>query len=148
MEKFLFPETKATASSNVIHKLESDVPAQFQQCRKKFDDKFKSACFWRQLGILMWKNLLIIKRSYLQFILEITMSIFFIFMLLIVRYFVERIFYQEQSNSAYNVIDFFYKYVGQDTIIFYPDTPVVKNILNRAFLFLKSQKYWLSLNSA
>jgi hypothetical protein len=112
----------------------------------KIDDLKPSSGFWPQLKTLLWKNLLLIRRNYIQFSIEISLSLFFVFSLLIVRNFVERIFYAELPNSIYNVVDFFYKYIGTDTIMFYPDTPVVRNIIDRAVRFIKAQKYWLTLH--
>jgi hypothetical protein len=115
---------------------------------KKSDTvELQPASFSRQLRVLAWKSILITRRNFIHFLFEIILSFLFVFMLIVVRYFVERIFYEEQASSAYNVVDFFYKYIGQDTIVFYPDTPVVKNVINRALKFLKSQKYWLSIHS-
>ncbi|CAF0946948.1 unnamed protein product [Brachionus calyciflorus] len=101
---------------------------------------------FKQFIILSWKNLLIIKRKPLETLFEILMSLFFISLILVLRNYVEILFYQSTSNSAYSVIDFFYKTASQDLVLFYPNTPIIKNIVNRAFRIIKSQKYWLSLS--
>jgi hypothetical protein len=110
-------------------------------------NELQPATFGRQLRVLAWKSILITRRNFIHFLFEVVLSFMFVFMLIVVRYFVEKVYYEEQASSAYNVVDFFYKYIGQDTIVFYPDTPVVNNIINRALKFLKSQKYWLTINS-
>jgi hypothetical protein len=117
-----------------------------EQLQKTALLKLEPASFVRQLRVLSWKSMLVIRRNITQFIFEIVLSFLFVFMLIVVRNFVERIYYEEQATSAYNVVDFFYKYIGQDTIVFFPDTPLVKNIVYRALKFLKSQKYWLNIN--
>lgn len=150
MNKFIFDEPRLTRSNYAASDLTSSTLNTSYSSHSNRNNKSKhgtSAGFFRQLGVLMLKNLLIIRSSFIQFTFEIVLSISFILMLLVVRNFVERILVHEQPNSAYNVIDFFYKYIGQDTIMFYPDTPVVRNIISRAFLFIKTQKYWLSLFS-
>ena len=52
-------------------------------------------------------SLILIKRKKFSTIFEVLLSIAFISMLLITRYFVERVYIPEQKNPVYNVIDYF-----------------------------------------
>ena len=71
------------------------------------DNSLKVSGFFSQLSILLWKNLILIKRKKFSTIFEVLLSIAFISMLLITRYFVERVYIPEQKNPVYNVIDYF-----------------------------------------
>lgn len=107
---------------------------------------FKNSLF-NQFIILTWKNILIIKRNPIGPFVEIFLSLIFISFILILRNFVEIIFYSPISNPTYDIIDFFHKTASQDLILFYPNTPLVQNIVFRAFRVIRSQKFWLHLSS-
>lgn len=102
--------------------------------------------FLTQLSVLTVKNLLLIKQNLVGTFFELLLSILFVFLLLIIRNYIEIVKYPTQSYSAYTVLDFFYKYAGQDFIYFYPNTPIVKDVITRAVRFIKSQKYWLNVS--
>ncbi|RNA01714.1 ATP-binding cassette sub-family A member 3 [Brachionus plicatilis] len=112
---------------------------------KNLKNIFQNQTF-RQLLILIWKNILIIKRNPFGPLIEILLSIFFISFIIILRFYVEIIYFPPISNPIYNIIDFFYKTASQDLILFYPNIPLVQNIVERAFRVIKSQKYWLNLS--
>nr|UOU03316.1 ATP-binding cassette subfamily A3-like 3 [Brachionus rubens] len=99
-----------------------------------------------QFLVLNWKNLLLIRRRPIGTILEILLALFFVFLILIIRNYVEIVYFPPLKNPGYNVIDFFFKTASQDLVLFYPNTPVIRNIVSRAFRIIKSQKYWLNLS--
>nr|QNH67862.1 ATP-binding cassette transporter subfamily A member 3-like protein X3 [Brachionus rotundiformis] len=119
------------------------LPKYFQ---KNFSNITQNRTF-RQFLILTWKNFLILKRKPFGPLVEILLSFFFLSFILILRNYVEIIYFPPNSNPTYNIIDFFYKTASQDLVLFYPDTPVIQNVVYRAFRVIKSQKYWLNLSS-
>lgn len=113
----------------------------------KISKKIFQNSLFNQFLILTWKNILIIKRNPTGPIVEFFLSLFFISFILILRNYVEIIFYSPISNPTYDIIDFFHKTASQDLILFYPNTSLVQNIVFRAFRVIKSQKFWLHLTS-
>ena len=65
------------------------------------------AGFWRQLQILLWKNLLLARANIVSTLVELLMSLAFISLLILIRYIVERPSTELVSNYAYNVVDYF-----------------------------------------
>lgn len=102
---------------------------------------------FNQFKILAWKNVLIAIRNPLGPLIEILLSILFISFILILRTYVEILYFPPTSNPTYDIIDYFHKTASQDLILFYPNTPLIQNIVNRAFRVIISQKFWLNLSS-
>lgn len=103
-----------------------------------------SKCY-KQFMLLNWKNLILLKRNYFQTLFELTLSVFFVFTLLIIRHIVENIYVQAQPNTAYNIIDYFFVYAGHDLVLFYPNTPIVEQIVTHAYDILRARKNWIPL---
>lgn len=121
--------------------------------KKKGPTQFSSqetyvlAGFKDQLLILLWKTCVIIKRKKFATVLEIFLGIFFISMLLIIRYFVEKVFIPDQLSPIYNVIDYFQVQSGKNLVLYSPDTPLIKRIVTNAFDIIKLRKNWLNFSS-
>lgn len=97
----------------------------------------------QQFSILTWKNSILVRRNLVGIFFELILSIFIISMLLVTRHFIENIKYAQQQNPTYNVIDFYYNNFDENLVLFYPpDSPLVQNIVSRAFRFIKSEKWW------
>ena len=105
------------------------------------------AGFFRQLQILLWKNSLLFQRNVLGTLCEILLSVGFIAILLLIRYIVESVQYKDQANPFYNVIDYFQNFAGHYIILYYPDSPVVKQIIQNAYFLIKTRKPWLNATS-
>ena len=105
----------------------------------------RKSTFKEQLRILLWKNLILLKRNVLGTLFELTLSVFFVFTLLIIRYIVERYHFDQQSNPSYYVIDYFRNLADHNLLLFYPNTPVVNRIVNHAYDLIKSRKQWANL---
>jgi hypothetical protein len=102
---------------------------------------------WRQFCMLTWKNLILIRRNLLGTLFELTLSIFFVFTLLLIRNIVERIYVPEQIYPAYYIIDYFQNAVGHNLILFYPNNSMIYEVVQHAYNLIKSRKLWLNLSS-
>lgn len=102
------------------------------------------AGFFKQIAILIWKNSILIRRKKLSTLLELVLAIFFISMLLIIRYFVEKVAIPDQSNPIYNVMDYFQTFSGKNFILFYPNNPLIERIILNAYDFIRLRKPWLN----
>ena len=105
------------------------------------------AGFFRQLSILLWKNALLARRNWLTTLFELILSVFFVCMLLIVRYIVEKGLNKDQAYPSYNVIDHFQVMPNRDLILFYPDNPFVRRLVTESVDIIKSRKLWLNASS-
>ena len=101
----------------------------------------------KQFFILSYKNALLLKRNIVGTIFEISLSIFFVLTLLMVRNIVERVYVPEQINPSYYLIDYFQALAGHNLILFYPNNPLIERIVNNAYSIIKTRKYWLTLSS-
>lgn len=104
----------------------------------------KLAGFFRQLKILLWKNSLLFQRKKLATLSEILLALSFISMLLIIRYFVEKVYIPDQTNPVYNAIDYFQVISGKNLILFYPNNPFIERIVSNAYEIIKARKNWLN----
>lgn len=95
-----------------------------------------------QFRILTWKNFTLLKRRVIGFAFEVLLSVFIICMLLVSRHFVENIQFPQQKNPTYNVIDYYFNNYQEDLVLYYPDSAVARNVVERAFRFIKSEKWW------
>ena len=103
--------------------------------------------FLKQFLILNLKNAILLKRNLTGTIFELSLSIFFIFTLLIIRNIVERAYVPEQKNPSYFLIDYFQALAGHNLILFYPNNPLIEQIVRNAYSIIKARKYWLTLSS-
>ena len=103
--------------------------------------------FRSQLTALFWKNWIVIKRNILAVLLELSLSIFFVFTLLIMRHIIERIKQPEQRNPSYHVIDYFQNLPYHYLILYSPDTPIVEQVVRHGYELIKARKSWLNLTS-
>lgn len=105
------------------------------------------AGFKDQLSILLWKDYLLVVRKKFSTVLEIFLALFFVSTILIIRYFVEKVYVPDQINPIYNVIDYFQVQSCKNLVLFSPDTPFIRNIVTNAFDLIKLRKNWLNFTS-
>ena len=111
------------------------------------DKPQKIAGFLKQVSILAWKNCILVRRKKYSTILEILLSLWFVSMLLIIRYFVEKVPIPDQLNPMYNVMDYFQVFKEKNLILYYPDNPLIERIVMNTYDFIRTRKPWLNATS-
>nr|UOU03314.1 ATP-binding cassette subfamily A3-like 1 [Brachionus rubens] len=87
-----------------------------------------------QIKILMWKLLITLRRNIIGSMLEILSPYIFVSILIVIRYFIERIKFKTFSYVPTNVLELHPMTVQQkrNLILFYPNNEVVRNLVNNA----------------
>ena len=101
------------------------------------------AGFRQQFLILSWKNLILSKRSLCGLITEIVVPILTVFILLVLRYFVDATQYTDQSNAPYNVLDLFPITTNTSNttmLLYYPNNVFIRGIVNQTVSLIKLRK--------
>nr|QUF59430.1 ATP-binding cassette transporter Abca3-like2 [Brachionus angularis] len=99
--------------------------------------------FFRQTLILLWKNGILFKRNVSGTLVEILVSLLFVFILIFLRFFVDSTKYNEQSfvsNPIRNVLDAVNVTTKRSLILYYPNNSFVQEIVTNAYYFIKKQK--------
>ena len=102
----------------------------------------------KQLLILNWKHYILLKRNFVGTIFELSLSVFFVVTLLIIRNIVERVYVPEQINPSYFLIDYFQTLSGHNLILFYPNNPLIERIVRNAVSIVRARKYWLNFSGS
>jgi magnesium-transporting ATPase (P-type) len=92
----------------------------------------------QQVYILLWKNGILFRRSYIGSILEVLLSLLFIITLMIVRYYVDKTNYPDESNNVENIFESMPLSIRRNRIYYYPNTNYVRDIIINAVSFINS----------
>lgn len=99
--------------------------------------------FFRQFLILFWKNWVLFKRNIAGTITEICVSLIFVLILLILRFFVDSTKVNEQSainNPNFNVLSLINATTNRTLLMYYPNHPFIEGIVTNAYNLIKTQK--------
>lgn len=105
-----------------------------------------------QIFILLWKNGILFRRNIFGTLLEVFCPLLFLSILLIMRYFIEKIKYYDQYNFSRSIFDVFIEppqvsltalsqieedRSNRNLIFYYPDTEFIRNIVTNAAKLLQ-----------
>nr|APD26552.1 ATP-binding cassette transporter subfamily A member 3-like X2 protein [Brachionus koreanus] len=99
--------------------------------------------FFRQFLILFWKNWVLFKRNIAGTITEICVSLIFVLILLILRFFVDSSRIDEQNatnNPNFNVLSLINATTNRTFIMYYPNNAFIEGIVTNAYNLIKTQK--------
>lgn len=99
--------------------------------------------FFRQFLILLWKNWVLFKRNIAGTVTEICVSLLFVFILLILRFFVDSTKIQEQSattNPTINVLSQINATTNRTYLMYYPNNAFIQGIVTNAYNLIVSYK--------
>ncbi|CAF0703608.1 unnamed protein product [Brachionus calyciflorus] len=105
--------------------------------------------FFRQILILIWKNWLLFKRNISGTIVEILVSVLFVFILLFLRFFVDSTKVNEQNitnNPIRNVLTAINVTTNRSLIMYYPNNNFVRDIVTSAYYLIKSRRPTFNAN--
>ena len=104
------------------------------------NDKRELAGFFKQLGILFWKNWILFKRNKLGTFGEIMMAFIFVFIILLLRYFVESQMYNNQNINAIPVLDGVKTSDNKTFILYYPNNDFIRDIVTNANILINNAR--------
>lgn len=95
--------------------------------------EMRIASFARQIAILLWKNLIIMKCNLVGSFLELVSPILFVSFLLIIRHYIERVkFYNYvQPTNVYD-LSFYLTNQSRNLVIYYPNSTLIRNLVTNA----------------
>jgi hypothetical protein len=106
--------------------------------------------FFRQSVILFWKNSLLFRRNVSGTICELVVSLLFLLILLILRYFVDNISYSDQDSTT-NPLIYVTAAINTTTsrnyIYYYPNNAYIRAIVARAYQIIRSTTPTFSASS-
>ncbi len=99
----------------------------------------------RQILILLWKNAILFRRNLFSTFLEIFCPLLLLSILLIMRFFIEKINYTDQNNLPHTVLNFVSEVfqlslksqftinrINRNLIVYYPNTTIIEGLVSRA----------------
>jgi hypothetical protein len=109
------------------------------------------AGFFKQLLLILWKNLLIIKQNKTGLVCELLFSSLFTFIFVALVYFynpqvVPKQFIDFESAIRSNLVDFTRLHEPPLDLYYYPNTHSVKTLVSNAYAVLKLKNTYLKLN--
>ncbi len=104
--------------------------------KKKIEKKIVG--FGGQLRILLWKNLILSKRNTCGLISEVILPIALIIFLILMRYLVDVIHFNDQINRALNVVEQVPANTSRTVVMFYPNNSFIENIVVNAVDLMQS----------
>ena len=134
--------TYTESSKDNIKVTNSSSPVVRKEKKQSTQANRKVAGFWKQLGILTWKNLALSRRNICGLLTEILCPLFIIVLLIIIRYFVTVTAVSDQNNRVTNVLDALpiTNNTNATLLLYYPNTTFIKNIISNAALLIKTRK--------
>ena len=99
--------------------------------------------FFRQCIIIVWKNSILFKRNVSGTISELFVSLFFCFLILLMRYIVDVNVYADQNsttNPSTYLISNMISRGNRSLILYYPDNSYVKSIVYSAITIISALK--------
>jgi hypothetical protein len=105
------------------------------------EKRVKLVGLFRQIGILIWKNLITLSRNKVATFVELVCPIFFSSFLLVIRHFIERIEFKNNYNVPINVFDFNEEFnlKTRRYVLYYPNNPFIKDLVTKAMRIITSR---------
>ena len=96
--------------------------------------RVKLAGLFRQIWILIWKNLITLSRNKFGTFVELFCPIFFSSFLLVIRHFIERIEFKDNYNVPSNVFDLNEEFNVKTRryVLYYPNNPFIRDLVTKA----------------
>ena len=117
----------------------------------RINENRRIAGIWKQFSILTWKNLILSRRNACGLVTEILCPLIVILILIVIRYFVDVTQYEDQANASNNVLDLLpitpNSTSNASLLLYYPNTPIVYNIITNAVSLIKLRKPYFNASS-
>jgi hypothetical protein len=108
-----------------------------KECDRKRN--LQIANFNQQLIILTWKNLKLLRRSFISTAAELLCPFLFISIIFIIRHFIERLNFSDQIRkpiSAYQLYMPTFSNSYRNLVMYYPNNTLIKDLISDALLSL------------
>jgi hypothetical protein len=105
------------------------------------EQRVKLAGLFRQIRILIWKNLITLSRNKFATLVELFCPLFFSSFLLVIRHFIERIEYKDYYNVPINVFNFNEEFNVKTRryVLYYPNNPFIKDLVTKAMRLITAK---------
>lgn len=95
---------------------------------------------FKQIWLLLWKNGILFRRNKSGLIAEILVALLFVFILIVLRFFVDVIKFSDQSNVPLSVLASVNTTTNRTIIMYYPNNAFIKGIVDNAITFIRASQ--------
>ena len=99
--------------------------------------RYEIAGFCRQIYILLWKNLKLTSRNIASTLIEIFGPLVFLAAIIVVRYYVDKISYNDQENYLLDIFESMPIYIRRTRLVYYPPNTFIRAVIENAVAYIQ-----------